>query len=63
MLTVHIRYSAVPQLVKDCKANGIEYKLLTRGTLRIADTPKGRTALQMVRMNYGLQSLKITTHI
>ena len=59
MLTVYLVAHAMPSLIRDCKVNGIQHKKITRGTIHIADTPKGRTAIQMVKMNYGLQSIRI----
>jgi len=58
-IKVYIIAQAVPQLLRDCHVNGINLVMITRGCYRIDNTPKGRTALQMVRMNHGLQSIKI----
>jgi hypothetical protein len=51
---------AIPSLLRDLHANGITYQSTDRPTqLLIEDTPKGRTAIRLVKERFGLQSIRI----
>ena len=59
MLKVFTIQKAIPSLTKDLKVNGIKYEMLSIASLHIEDTPKGRTAIKLVRERFGLQSISI----
>jgi hypothetical protein len=59
MLKVFTIQRAIPSLTKDLKTNGIKYEMISKSSLYIEDTPKGRTAIKLVRERFGLQSISI----
>jgi hypothetical protein len=59
MLKVFTIQKAIPSLTKDLKTNGIKYEMISKASLLIEDTPKGRTAIRLVRERFGLQSISV----
>jgi hypothetical protein len=49
----------IPSLIKDLKANKINYEILSIASLLIENTPKGRMAIQEIKGRFGLQSISI----
>jgi len=59
MLKVFTIQKAIPSLIKDLKANKINYEMLSIASLLIENTPKGRMAIQEVKGRFGYQSISI----
>jgi hypothetical protein len=60
--TFQIQLSRIAHVsfVTDLRNNGVKFTPITKCSLIVANTPKVRTAIQLVKERYGVQSIYIT---
>lgn len=46
--------------IKDLRNNGVKYQSITRTSLLVVNSPKVRTAIQLVKERFGVNSIYIT---
>jgi hypothetical protein len=51
---------AIESFVNDLKGNGVEFSSITRFSLIVANTPKVRMAIQLVKERFGKDCIYIT---
>ena len=57
---IQLSFTAHTSFVKDLKANGIKFHPITKCSLIVANSPKVRTAIGLVKERFGIQSIYIT---
>ena len=57
---IQLSYSAHQSFVKDLVRNGIKFSPITRTSLIVANSPKVRTAIQLVKERHGSHCIYIT---
>jgi hypothetical protein len=57
---IQLTAQAHDSFVKELKSNGVKYSPLTRSSLIVSNSPKVRTAIQLVKERFGSQSIYIT---
>ena len=60
--TFQIQLSSISRdsFVNDLRNNGVKYDSITQWSLIVANTPKVRTAIQLVKERFGVNSIYIT---
>lgn len=58
-ITVSLAYSAVKSFKKDLDGNKIPYTVVRPTVFELEDTPKARTAIQMAKERFGMQSVLV----
>jgi hypothetical protein len=57
---IQLSFNAHSSFVKDLKDNGIKFSSITKTSLIVANSPKVRTAIQLVKERFGVNSIYIT---
>jgi len=57
---IQLSYSAHQSFVKDLRNNSIEFSSITKTSLIVSNTAKVRTAIQLVKERFGVESIYIT---
>jgi hypothetical protein len=57
---IQLTAQAHESFITDLRNNGVKYSPLTRSSLIVSNSPKVRTAIQLVKERFGSQSIYIT---
>ena len=57
---IQLRCDAHKSFVNDLENKGIQFSSITRSSLIVRNTPKVRTAIQLVKERFGIESIYIT---
>jgi hypothetical protein len=57
---IQLSSSAHASFVKDLRGNGVTFSPITRCSLIVANSPKVRMAIQLVKERFGIRSIYIT---